>query len=77
MAGEKLIAPMWAFLGVSGEKLWLRIREDATWEFVNDQDDVIEYGTLWVDEKRRDAPLDVSGDTCSWTAPSAATLSTA
>lgn len=28
------------------ENLWLRIREDATWEFVNDQDDVIEYGTL-------------------------------
>ena len=27
-----------------GENLWLRIHEDATWEFVNDQDDVI--GTL-------------------------------
>ena len=28
-----------------GENLWLRIREDATWEFVNDQEDVIESGT--------------------------------
>ena len=29
-----------------GENLWLRIRDDATWEFVNDQDEVIEYGAL-------------------------------
>lgn len=44
------------------ENLWLRIYEDATWEFVNDQEDVIEYGTLWADEWC-DAALDGSGDT--------------
>ena len=32
------------------ENLWLRINDDSTWEFVNDQDEVIEYGTLWVNE---------------------------
>ena len=33
-----------------GENRWLRIHDDSTWEFVNDQDDVIESGTLWVEE---------------------------
>ena len=28
----------------------LRIYDDATWEFVNTQDEVVEYGTLWVNE---------------------------
>ena len=46
-----------------GENLWLRIREDATWEFVNDQDEVIEYGTLWVDEYGITLHFDGSGDT--------------
>ena len=46
-----------------GENLWLRIREDATWEFVNDQDDVIEYGTLWVNEYGITLHFDGSGDT--------------
>ena len=46
-----------------GENLWLRIREDATWEFVNDQDEVIEYGTLWVDEYGITLHIDGSGDT--------------
>ena len=46
-----------------GENLWLRIRDDATWEFVNDQDDVIEYGTLWVDENGLTLHFDGSGDT--------------
>ena len=32
------------------ENLWLRIYEDETWEFLNDQEDVIAFGTLWVDE---------------------------
>lgn len=32
------------------ENLWLRIYEDETWEFLNDQEDVIACGTLWVDE---------------------------
>ena len=34
-----------AYVGLweyQGENPWLRIHEDATWEFVNDQDDVIE-----------------------------------
>ena len=46
-----------------GENLWLRIRDDATWEFVNDQDEVIEYGTLWVDENGVTLHFDGSGDT--------------
>lgn len=46
-----------------GENLWLRIRDDATWEFVNDQDDVNEYGTLWVDENGLTLHFDGSGDT--------------
>ena len=46
-----------------GENLWLRIRDDATWEFVNDQNDVIEYGTLWVDENGLTLHFDGSGDT--------------
>ena len=46
-----------------GENLWLRIREDATWEFVNDQDEVIEYGVLWVDEYGITLHFDGSGDT--------------
>ena len=46
-----------------GENLWLRIREDATWEFVNDQDEVSEYGTLWMDEYGITLHFDGSGDT--------------
>lgn len=46
-----------------GENLWLRIRDDATWEFVNDQDEVIEYGTLWVDEYGITLHFNGSGDT--------------
>lgn len=45
------------------ENLWLRINDDATWEFVNDQDEVIEYGTLWVDEYGITLHFDGSGDT--------------
>ena len=45
------------------ENLWLRINEDSTWEFVNDQDEVIEYGTLWVDETGVTLHFDGSGDT--------------
>ena len=33
-----------------GENLWLKIYDDATWESLNDQEDVLEYGTLFVDE---------------------------
>lgn len=32
------------------ENLWLRIYDDGTWDFFNDQEDVIQSGTLWVDE---------------------------
>ena len=46
-----------------GENLWLRIREDATWEFVNDQEEVIESGTLWVEESGITLHFDGSGDT--------------
>ena len=45
-----------------GENRWLRIHEDATWEFVNDQDEVIEYGTLWADENGVTLHFDGSGD---------------
>lgn len=45
------------------ENLWLRIYEDATWEFVNDQEDVIDYGALWADENGVTLHFDGSGDT--------------
>ena len=60
---EEPIAPYVGLWEYQGENLWLRIREDATWEFVNDQDDVIEYGTLWVDENGLTLHFDGSGDT--------------
>lgn len=44
------------------ENLWLRIYDDAAWEFVNDQDEVIEYGTLWADENGVTLHFDGSGD---------------
>ena len=50
---------LWAY---QGEALWLRICEDATWEFVNEQDDVIEYGTLWADGTGVTLHFDSSGD---------------
>lgn len=50
---------LWEYLD---ENLWLRIHEDATWEFVNDQDDVIESGTLWADEAGVTLHFDGSGD---------------
>ncbi|MGN1082549.1 MAG: hypothetical protein ACI4SJ_03305 [Candidatus Avispirillum sp.] len=31
------------------ENLWLRIYDDATWEFINDQEDVTQSGALWVE----------------------------
>ena len=60
---EELIAPYVGLWEYQGENLWLRIREDATWEFVNDLDEVIEYGTLWVDEYGITLHFDGSGDT--------------
>ena len=60
---EEPIAPYVGLWEYQGENLWLRIREDATWEFVNDQDEVIEYGTLWVDEYGITLHFDGSGDT--------------
>ena len=51
---------LWGYIG---QNLWLRIHEDATWEFVNDQEDVIEYGTLWADENGVTLHFDGSGDT--------------
>ena len=50
---------LWEYLD---ENLWLRIHEDATWEFVNDQDEVIESGTLWADETGVTLHFDGSGD---------------
>ena len=45
-----------------GENIWLKIHDDATWEFVNDQDDVLEYGTLWVHKDGLTLHFDGSGD---------------
>ena len=42
--------------------LWLRIHEDATWEFINSEEDVNEYGTLWVDAAGITLHFDGSGD---------------
>lgn len=50
---------LWEYLD---ENLWLRIHEDAAWEFVNDQDEVIESGTLWADEAGVTLHFDGNGD---------------
>ena len=60
---EELIASYVGLWEYQGKNLWLRICDDATWEFVNDQDEVIEYGTLWVDENGITLHFDGSGDT--------------
>ena len=60
---EELIASYVGLWEYQGKNLWLRVHEDATWEFVNDQDEVIEYGTLWVDENGLTLHFDGSGDT--------------
>ena len=44
------------------ENLWLRIYDDATWEFVNDQEDVIQSGTLWVEETGITLHFEDTGD---------------
>lgn len=44
------------------ENLWLRIYEDETWDFLNDQEDVIACGTLWVDETGITLYFDGTGD---------------
>ena len=60
---EELIASYVGLWEYQGKNLWLRICDDATWEFVNDQDEVIEYGTLWMDEYGITLHFDGSGDT--------------
>lgn len=50
---------LWEYVG---ENFWLRIYDDSTWEFVNDQDEVIEYGSLWVDEAGITLFFDGTGD---------------
>ena len=60
---EELIASYVGLWEYQGKNFWLRICDDATWEFVNDQDEVIEYGTLWVDEYGITLHFDGSGDT--------------
>ena len=52
-------AGIWEY---QGENLWLKIHDDATWEFVNDQEDVLEYGTLWIDKNGITLHFDGSGD---------------
>lgn len=62
-ADEGDLSDYTGFWEYPNENLWLRIYEDATWEFVNDQEDVIEYGTLWADENGVTLHFDGSGDT--------------
>ena len=50
---------LWEYVG---RNLWLRIHEDATWEFINSEEDVNEYGTLWVDAAGITLHFDGSGD---------------
>lgn len=52
-------AGIWEY---QGENLWLKIHDNATWEFVNDQEDVLEYGTLWIDKNGITLHFDGSGD---------------
>ena len=50
---------LWEFVG---ENLWLRIYDDKTWEFVNDQEDIIQSGTLWVEENGITLHFEDTGD---------------
>ena len=65
-ADADLVTTLEDYVGLweyQGENRWLRIHDDFTWEFVNDQDDVIESGTLWVEENGITLHFDGSGDT--------------
>ena len=50
---------LWEYIG---ENRWLRIYDDASWEFLNEQEDVLDYGTLWADENGVTLHFDGSGD---------------
>ena len=50
---------LWEYVG---ENLWLRIYDDETWDFLNDQEDVIQSGTLLVDENGITLCFDGTGD---------------
>ncbi len=52
-------AGLWEYVG---ENLWLRVSEDATWEFLNSRNEVIEYGTLWAEQSGVTLHFDGSGD---------------
>ena len=47
---------------VSGENLWLCVFEDATWSYVNSQNEVIEYGVVLCDADGIELHYDGSGD---------------
>ncbi|MGN0666612.1 MAG: hypothetical protein ACI4KF_08820 [Huintestinicola sp.] len=45
-----------------GEDAWLRIYEGEAWEFLNDQEVAIAFGSLWVDETGITLYFDDTGD---------------
>ena len=58
--------PVAAYVGLweyQDENLWLRIHEDATWEFVNSADEVLYDGVALADSSGVELHFDGSGDT--------------
>ena len=50
---------LWAY---QNEALWLRIHDDGVWEFLNEQESVLDHGTLWADSDGVTLHFDNSGD---------------
>ena len=50
---------LWEYVG---ENLWLRIRDDSTWEFLDESSTVVAQGTLWAEEDGVTLHFDDSGD---------------
>ena len=62
VGGDDMLSDYVGLWEYQGEDLWLRICGDATWEFLNDQSETIDHGTLWADEAGVTLHFDGSGD---------------
>lgn len=54
---------MWACGNIRTKTWWLRIHEDASWEFVNSADEVLYDGVALADSSGVELHFDGSGDT--------------
>lgn len=64
--------PVAAYVGLweyQDENLWLRIHEDASWEFVNSADEVLYDGVVLADSSGWSSTSTATGIPCAWTLP--------